>query len=103
MYAGDKLTITEIQTVGTTKWGRITQGWVSMDYVKVVEEVEKPQSVTKTVTADCLNVRSGAGTGYSIVGYLYEGAKVEVFETKTVNGVTWGKIATGWISLEYTK
>ena len=103
VYAGDKLTILEQKTVGNTTWGKITQGWVSMDYVSVVKEEEKPASVTKTITADCLNVRGGAGTDYSIVGYLYAGTKVEVTETKTVNGITWGKIVTGWISMEYTK
>ena len=100
VYAGDKLTIVEQKTVGGAVWGKIAQGWVSMDYVTVIET---PQAVTKTITANCLNVRSGAGTGFDVVGYLYAGTKVEVTETKTVNGITWGKIATGWISMEYTK
>ena len=58
--------------------------------------------MVRTVNVSCLLVRSGAGTGYSQVGYLYRGAKVTVTETKTVNGVLWGKISGGWICLDYT-
>ena len=58
---------------------------------------------TKTVTASCLRIRSAAGTSNKIVGFLYKGAKVEILETKSVNGTTWGKTAKGWISMEYVK
>lgn len=50
---------------------------------------------------DVLNVRSGPGTSYSKVGTLNNGEIVMITEQQTVNGVTWGKIATGWISMEY--
>ena len=43
---------------------------------------------TKYVTATTLNVRSGAGTNYSIIGSLSKGTKVEVIST--TNG--WSKI-----------
>ena len=47
-----------------------------------------------------LNVRSGAGTGYSIVGSLAKGTQVTVAET---NG-NWSRITnpvSGWVSSEY--
>ncbi len=31
---GAKVTILETKTVGSMRWGRISQGWISMDYVK---------------------------------------------------------------------
>ena len=31
------------------------------------------------------------------------GQKVEILEQKTVNGMTWGKISKGWISMDYVK
>ena len=54
-----------------------------------------------TITGNELRVRSGAGTSYKIVGVLYNGAKVEILETKTVNGTQWGRIAKGWICMDY--
>ena len=108
---GVKVQITEQKTVGLTKWGKIEKGWISLDYVVLdttsaapeSQPEEKPATTIKTVTADCLRIRSNAGTSYSIVGYLYEGAKVEILETKSVNGTQWGKTAKGWISMDYVK
>ena len=105
----EKVTITERKTVGGTVWGKISSGWISMDYVIVDSSTGSsggtaPQPVTKTITADCLHVRSGPGTSNSIVGYLYYGTKVQVLETTTAsNGTQWGKISSGWICMDYAK
>ena len=110
----EKVEILEQKTVGNTTWGRISKGWISMDYIQLDEQSkpeekpdatvpEQPQKVMKTIIADCLRVRSGAGTNNSVVGYLYTGAKVEILETKTVDGTTWGRISNGWISMDYAK
>ena len=110
LASNDRVEILEKKTVSGTVWGRIEQGWISMDYVVLDQqsaapeqsEPQKPQTVTKTVVVnDCLRVRGGAGTGYAVVGYLYNGAKVEILETKVVNGITWGRMAKGWISMDY--
>lgn len=58
------------------------------------------------VTADSLNVRSGPGTGYSIIGSVKKGQKFVPFEAE-YNG-TWGKIKLpngkkGWVSMKYMK
>ena len=113
LSAGEKVEILEQKTVGGMKWGRISKGWISMDYIKLntaasapaqpAPEQNQPQTVTKTVIADCLRIRSEAGTGYAVVGYLYNGSKVEILETKVVNGVTWGRVSKGWISMDYVK
>ena len=104
----EKVTITERKTVGGTVWGKISSGWISMDYVildsngTVGDTATQP--ATKTITADCLRVRKDAGTSNTIVGYLYYGAKVQILETKTIsNGEVWGRISTGWISMVYAK
>ncbi len=111
----EKVTITERRTVGSTVWGKTASGWISMDYVILDgqsssggtgnDSADTPsQTVTKTIVADCLRVRSGAGTQNSIVGYLYYGAKVEILETATASdGTVWGRISTGWISMDYAK
>ena len=107
LAAGAKITILEKKTVGTTVWGRISNGWISLDFVSLDGSADaipdKNQNAgTRTVTAACLCVRSAAGTGNATVGYLYKGAKVTVTEIKTVAGEQWGKIPTGWICLTYT-
>ncbi len=56
---------------------------------------------TGTVTSDGLNIRSGAGTDYDIVGSLEKGARVSIQETQTIDGKQWGRISQGWISLTY--
>ena len=109
----DRVEILEQKTVGGTVWGRIDQGWISMDYVildKAPENPgqtepapETPATKTMTVIADCLLIRKGPGTNHAIVGYLYTGAKVEVLETKTVNGRDWARISRGWVCMDYLK
>lgn len=104
----EKVTITERKKVGSVEWGRIANGWVSMDYI-VLESTggtttTPAQPVTKTIVADCLRVRQAAGTSNTIVGFLYYGTKVQVLETKTLsNGEVWGRINSGWISMDYAK
>ena len=101
----EKVTILETKVVNGTIWGKISKGWISLDYVKLDNTGSNTpaQTSTKTVTADCLRIRSAAGTSNAIVGYLYRGAKVQILETKVVNGTAWGKISKGWISLDYAK
>ncbi|MGL5693270.1 MAG: N-acetylmuramoyl-L-alanine amidase, partial [Peptostreptococcaceae bacterium] len=94
-------------------------GWVSEDYVKITTSgntddnnnnnnnnngsgtIEKK---TGTVTADALNVRSGAGTNYDKIGTLKKGEKVTILSTSK----GWHKIEmsggkTGWVSSDYIK
>ncbi len=105
LYKGDRVEILEQKVVGSMTWGKIAKGWISMDYVKLDGEKEEPRPViTGTIQVDgLLRVRSGAGTNYSIAGYLENGEKVEILDQKTVSGTVWGKIAKGWISMDYVQ
>ena len=100
---GDRVEITEEKIVNGISWGKIKNGWICLDYVQRDEKAEAPEKIVKTVTADCLHIRSAAGTANAIVGYLYADAKVEILEIKTVDGVQWGKVTNGWISMDYVK
>ena len=60
-------------------------------------------AATTKYAKSAVNVRSGPGTSYSIVGFLHTGDKVTILETKTVGGTKWGRIAKGWISMDYVK
>ena len=107
LYKGDKVEILET----SNGWNKIKAsngkiGWVSGDYIKVSSgSTSQPStSTTKaTVTATSLNVRSGAGTSYSVITKLPKGTVVDVLESAS-NG--WKKIktsggTTGWVSGEY--
>lgn len=85
-------------------------GWISKQYTKAAGSGttsgggggSQTQAKTGKVTCNCLNVRSGAGTGNSIIGKLYSGESFSY--TSESNG--WLKISykggTGWISKGYT-
>lgn len=100
---GSSVTITEVQEVSGTKWGYNGSGWICMDYVVLSGEGGSSASSTKTIIADCLNVRQSPSLYASIVNYYYYGAMVEVTETTDADGITWGKTAKGWISMDYAK
>lgn len=110
-YKGNSVTVTETKAVGSTTWGKTAKGWVSMDYVSqssgattTPEQGSTATSSTgKVISNDVLRIRSGAGTSYSIVGFLNPGATVSITETKTVGSTTWGKTAKGWISMDYVQ
>ena len=62
-----------------------------------------PTAETYTIV-NCveLNIRTGAGTKFPVVGRYKKGDKVVVTETK-LNGTTkWGKTDKGWISMKFT-
>ncbi len=58
-----------------------------------------------TTTCDVLNIRSGAGTGHSVVGTIREKAGKKNKYTIVEEKDGWGRLKSGagWISLSYTK
>ena len=111
--SGDKVTILEQFTYGGTTWGCTNKGWISMQYVNNGTsnstgnntDTNAGTALNKrgTITASGLNIRSGAGKGYDVVGSLNYGDSVEILSTKTVDGTTWGQVVAGWISMDYVK
>lgn len=106
-YENDLIFITEQVQIDSVSWGKTDKGWINMNYV-VTESFREnpPQSSllgTKTVIADCLRVRKGIGTEYKIAQLLYYGDKVTVLETTIVDGTVWGKVANGWICMDYVQ
>ncbi|OPX47419.1 SH3 domain-containing protein [Clostridium thermobutyricum] len=115
-------TVTVVET--KNGWHKIkygsSYGYVSSSYIKINSTISngstnnsgntaKPPSnsgstqKTGKVTASALNVRSGAGTSYKVIGSLKNGSTVTVVETK--NG--WYKIkygsSYGYVSSSYIK
>lgn len=102
----DSVTILETKNADGMIWGRTDKGWISMDYVILDQSSQTPEENPETITGtvdvnDFLRVRSGPGTDYSIVGFLSPNERVTITETKNAEGMTWGKISSGWISMDY--
>ena len=98
---GTVVIITETIKVGTTTWGRIDQGWISLYYVKLDGSTVPVDAVTKTVNTKSLRIRAGAGTNYECIGSYVAGDQVVVMDQTTVKGRVWGRTAKGWICMEY--
>lgn len=100
-------TITEV----SNGWGRLKSGvgWIYLEnpsYCTIGSSVkaETPAPAAKymvKVTANALNIRSGPGTAYGVVGCIRDKGTYTIVQ-ETGN---WGKLLSGagWISLKYTK
>lgn len=104
---GTVVVVYEKTTVDNASWGRIDQGWVCLDYIKLNGVVSNTASSTVSATGTVsssvsLNVRSGPGSDYGKIDALAPGAKVSIVEKQTVQGITWGKLASGgWVNMTY--
>lgn len=100
VYAGER--VSYYQTSGS--WIRIKAGWISSSSSYVYTEGEKGEGAgSGTITASVLNVRSGPGTGFSSIGSLKEGDKVEILAQITVDDTKWGYTKDGWVCMDYVK
>ena len=60
-----------------------------------------PPVLMGTVNADNLNVRSEPYSTSDILKRLAINTRIEILEQKIVDGINWGRIAEGWINLNY--
>lgn len=106
-YQKEWVVVSETVTVDSVRWGKTDKGWINLDYVQTGsanEEAALPtQNGVMTVIADCLRVRKEIGTQSRIAALLYYGDSVTVLETKTVDGILWGRVYNGWICMDYVK
>lgn len=98
---GTKVTIYQQTIVNGMVWGRTDKGWVSMNYIELDASNNDQVLMTGTVTASALYIRSAAGTGSAVRGTYAQGTRVEILETKTLNGTPWGRTDKGWICMAY--
>lgn len=121
--------ILESKTGKETIWGRIDSvklpdgtkikgGWIDLLFVDFEDDAEseptepvfeaEPESdpiliTMGTITANKLNIRKGPGSQYETDGAYYQGDRVEILETKTVDDTIWGRTALGWIGTGYVR
>ncbi len=55
-----------------------------------------------TVTNTGVNIRSGPGTNYAIIGSANIQQKITITATATADNMLWGQFSGGWIALQYT-
>ena len=84
---------------------------VSSKYLNIIEKNSDDDSIKSKcqylvkITVNDLNIRSGAGTNYQIVGNIQDKGVYTITEEKKGQGASlWGKLKSGigWISLDYT-
>lgn len=101
-YNGETLEVVDNNGEWATVKFKDSTAYVSQKYITIEEGATSQQKVY--VTASLLNIRSGAGTGYSIAGQASYGAELNLLE-KT-NG-TWYKVSyngvTGYVSSDYVR
>lgn len=104
---GTKVTIFEQVSADGMIWGRMNYangtGWVCMSYITVESASSTGKGVMGTV-ARCfkaVNVRSAPGTGNALVATINVGSRVEVFETREYSNQMWGRVAQGWVCMDY--
>ena len=125
---GDKITILETKSVGTSKWARTEKGWISMKYVKLdnpdavlpgsgsdstgnsgsagTTTPDKNETVKQTgviINTNQVNVRAKAGVDNAKVGTYLRGDRVNIYETTTCNGAKWARTDKGWVHMFYIK
>ncbi len=101
---GASVKVLQRVTVKGEEWGYVEGGWISMKYVDTGSSNSDNGGGTTTATGNGtitaeggLHIRSGPGTDYDSVGGLKKGDRVNIIETKD----GWGRIAEGWISMNY--
>lgn len=115
---GDKLRIINTANADGFLWGQVAKSetdntpvcWVALMYTNYesVKNQSGPNNSKVVAKATIrvngyVNVRSDAGTDKQIVGALPNGTQVDLYETKYVNGIRWGRCKTGWFCLTYAE
>jgi len=119
--AGTVLKILRTETIGSITWGYIgapTQGWVAMEYVRLIEPVaeENPDIMVTSpteasqynavVSATGLNVRTMPSSEAPLAGSLEKGDQILITRQETVNDIPWGYTpapVNGWVQMEYVE
>lgn len=78
--------------------GLLTDGIAGQQTLEVINKKYTSNKRVKVI-ANVLNVRYGAGSHYTVKTTVKKGSVHEILEEK--NG--WGRISSGWISLEYVE
>ena len=99
---GDRVEFIERRSVNDGEWGKTSKGWIYLGYV-YMDGSRSDNVVNGTITGSAVNVRSGPGTGFKVVGGVKAGDSVEVLAQFKYGNTTWGCLSNGWISMDFVK
>ena len=97
-----RVNILEQIKIGNTTWGCTKDGWISLDYV-YIDGTTGDGAGTGTVSGSNVNIRSGPGTNYDVVGSYSQGDSVEIYAQFTINNTVWGCTNKGWVCMDYVE
>ena len=97
-----RVNILEQIKIGNTTWGCTKDGWISLDYV-YIDGTTGDGAGTGTVSGSNVNIRSGPGTNYDVVGSYSQGDSVEIYAQFTINKTVWGCTNKGWVCMDYVE
>ena len=91
-----------------------TDSWVFGEYLEIYEGTAGSNAGTTDSKGNVLtgtgivantytgvNIRSGAGTAYGVVGKYMTGTSVEILEVTTSGASKWGRTEKGWVCMDY--
>lgn len=96
--------------VQVTVNGAVQTGYVRSDFVRLANAASDTEGNAAVANTDLgVNVRSGAGTSYSVVIKIYKGQRVNVLSQTAAEGMNWynvsfslrGSTYTGWVCADY--
>ncbi len=97
-----QILLLETMVFAGKQWARYEGGWVQMDVKLLVHDENKLAHNFTALTTNAVAVRSGAGASYSKVTTLSKDTSHTVYAIVMVDGTPWGRVAKGWINLNYT-
>lgn len=95
-YNGNRIGFLEIDG----DWGRTPDGWVCLDYV-YLEGDSGFGGMYGWVNATALNIRTGPGMQYPVVGNLQRGDRISILAQVKVGNSYWGCTSLGWVHMAY--
>lgn len=105
--ATTKSTTTKATTKSTTTKSTTTKATTKATSSSGTTTTKTTLIGTVNTSSGNLNVRSGAGTSYEVIGSLKKGATFTITGQKKVSGTTWYKLTlkgkTGYVSSQYVK
>lgn len=105
--AGTSVTLTRIYEKGSTRWGKFSGGWVSLnaDYSNFDVVLSASKGYPKVgIATGGVNIRTGPSTSKASVRKTKSNEELTIVEQTFSGSMYWGKLEDGnWISLSYVK
>lgn len=101
---GAIVTILDVQRINGTEWGKISGGWISLDYVSMQGTSGMEGNDSYVVTGNLVNIRDNPGYSGKVLKTVSAGTVLSISQTAERDGLTWGyAVDFGWICTKYVK